>query len=147
MKLTKQALTSVRFRTRGRWYHAGQVDAFLEELLVAVDEAERSMEEHKNIVRTLTKQLEESKEEVSRLQQQAADFQQNAEQAKAALKKEAQAAAERKLLCRELERERDRLIQDICALQDFREEFRTSIQRDADSLTEQIKDLGSDKLL
>lgn len=147
MKLTKQALTSVKFRTRGRWYDAGQVDAFLEELLVAVDEAERSMEEHKNIVRTLTKQLEESKGEVSRLQQQAAAFRQSAEQAKAALEKEAQAAAERKLLCRELERERDRLIQDICALQDFREEFRTSIQRDADSLTEQIKDLGSDKLL
>ncbi len=138
MKLTKQSIANVKFRSRGKWYHAGQVDAFLEELLVAADEADRELTEEKGRVRVLTEQLESLREENVRLRDRAE---------KAAGPAETRAEEERRLLCRELEKERDRLIQDIKALQDFREAFRASIERDAASLTEQIKGFESDKLL
>lgn len=138
MKLTKQWVAGVKFRSRGKWYHAGQVDVFLEELLVAADEANRELTEEKGMVRVLTEQLENLREENVRLRDRAE---------KAPVPAETRAEEERGLLCRELEKERDRLIQDIKALQDFREAFRASIERDAASLTEQIKGFESDKLL
>ena len=119
MKLTKQAIDTVKFRSRGKWYHAGQVDAFLEELLVAVDETERELAEGKSMVRVLTGQLES-------LQGENAQLRGRAEEARTS---------------------RDRLIQDIKALQDFREAFRASIERDAASVAEQLKGFSSDKLL
>lgn len=138
MKLTRQAIDTVKFRSRGKWYHAGQVDAFLEELLVAVDETERELAEGKSMVRVLTGQLES-------LQGENAQLRGRAEEARTS--PETKDEAERRLLCRELEKERDRLIQDIKALQDFREAFRASIERDAASVAEQLKGFSSDKLL
>lgn len=139
MKLTSQAVANVKFRSRGKWYHAGQVDAFMEELLVAVEETVRELAEEKSMVRTLTEQLESLREETSRFRER--------EETNAAVLSEGEKESERRLLCRELEKERDRLIQDIKALQDFREAFRASIERDVTSLTEQIKGFESDKLL
>ena len=111
MKLTSQAVANVKFRSRGKWYHAGQVDAFMESL----------------------------RAETARCRER--------EETYAAVLSEGEKESERRLLCRELEKERDRLIQDIKALQDFREAFRASIERDVTSLTEQIKGFESDKLL
>ena len=41
MELTREALRAVEFRSRGQWYQARQVDQFIEELTVAVDQAQR----------------------------------------------------------------------------------------------------------
>lgn len=90
------------------------------------------------MVRVLTGQLES-------LQGENAQLRGRAEEARTS--PETKDEAERRLLCRELEKERDRLIQDIKALQDFREAFRASIERDAASVAEQLKGFSSDKLL
>ena len=41
MELTKDALRDVSFRARGKWYRGEDVDGFLAELMVALDEAEQ----------------------------------------------------------------------------------------------------------
>ena len=40
MELTREALAQVKFRTRGQWYDALQVDQFIEELMAAADRQE-----------------------------------------------------------------------------------------------------------
>ncbi len=126
MELTKKALEDVKFRTRGRWYNAEEVDAFLEELTVAVDGAERELQESRQENRRLWRELDVLKE---------------------APAPEPDSVEARRRICQELERERDELIQDIKALRRFRETFRESVAQDAASLSERVKGLGSDKLL
>ena len=50
-------------------------------------------------------------------------------------------------VCRDLERERDSLLQDIKALRRFRESFRQAVEEDAQSLLRQVEGLPSEKLL
>ena len=45
MDLTKELLAGASFRARGKWYAAQQVDAFLEELSVRLEEDSREREE------------------------------------------------------------------------------------------------------
>lgn len=138
MKLTKKTLEDVRFRSRGRWYDGEQVDSFLEELTVAVDEAERDLEKAGREVSSQREELEALRAENLRLRQELDSLR-------------AQAAPDsreaRRQVCRELSRERDSLIQDIKALRRFREAFRESVERDAAALSRQAKELGSDQLL
>lgn len=159
MELTKKALEDVRFRTKGKWYSAEQVDAFLEELTVTVDGAERELEELRGETRGLERDLKEAREENARLeqslqaaQQESKAFQQEAQalreqSAAPAAKPEPDSAAHQRRVCEELERERDELIADIKALRSFRETFRKAVEQDAASLAQQAKGLGSDKLL
>ena len=45
MDLTKELLAGASFRAKGKWYAAQQVDAFLEELSVRLEEDSREREE------------------------------------------------------------------------------------------------------
>ena len=63
MELTKDALRDVSFRARGKWYRGEDVDGFLAELMVALDEAEREKQELEDDVRRLERELHAAKEE------------------------------------------------------------------------------------
>lgn len=134
MELTKKALEDVKFRTRGRWYSAEQVDEFLEELAVAADEAEREWKTLTVKVRELGEQVENLREENVRLWKQTQE-----------LKKSI--CTPKETPADELEQERDRLIEDIKALKKFRSSFQQAVERDAASLSEQLKAMESYKLL
>ena len=116
MDLTKELLAGASFRAKGKWYAAQQVDAFLEELSVRLEEDSREREE--------------------------------LAAAKAAPPVEALPPEDPRLpVCRDLERERDSLLQDIKALRRFRESFRQAVEEDAQSLLRQVEGLPSEKLL
>lgn len=134
MELTKKALEDVKFRTRGRWYSADQVDAFLEELAVSADEADREWQKARNTVRALEEQVDKLRDENVRLWKQVQELKSLRQPPKPEVS-------------RELEQERDGLIRDIKALKKFRETFCEAVERDAASLTEQLKDMDSHKLL
>ena len=65
MELTREALRAVEFRSRGQWYQARQVDQFIEELTVAVDQAQRERD-------TLRQKLEEARSQREELAARAA---------------------------------------------------------------------------
>lgn len=134
MELTKKALEDVKFRTRGRWYSADQVDAFLDELAVSADEADREWRKARNTVRALEEQVDKLRDENVRLWKQVQELKNLRQPPKPEVS-------------RELEQERDGLIRDIKALKKFRETFCEAVERDAASLTEQLKDMDSHKLL
>lgn len=69
MELTKDALRDVSFRARGKWYRGEDVDGFLAELMVALDEAEREKQELEDDVRRLERELHAAKEETEHLKQ------------------------------------------------------------------------------
>ena len=119
MELTKDALRDVSFRARGKWYRGEDVDGFLAELMVALDEAEREKQELEDDVRRLKQHLTET----------------------------LQAPSHQELVCAELEKERDELIESIKLLRRFREEFRNKVQGDAEELLQNIQRLPSDQLL
>lgn len=135
MELTKKALEDVKFRTRGRWYSAEQVDDFLEELAVSADEAEREWKMLTAKVRDLGEQVENLREENVRLWKQTQE-----------LKKEIHSAPKREPTD-DLRKERAQLIEDIKALKKFRQSFQEAVERDAASLSEQLKEMESYKLL
>lgn len=138
MELTKQTLQDVKFRARGKWYSAQQVDAFLEELTVSVDEAGRE----KACLEDETQRL---KREISSIQAEKASLEQELQKLKETRKNDG--GERQRKMCAELEQERDELIQDIKALRCFRETFREAVEHDARSLLEQTAALRSEKLL
>lgn len=140
MELTKENLKNVKFRSLGRWYHGGEVDSFLEELIVAVDGIEREKVEARQETQALHRQLDVLKQENDHLWQEL-----NALREAPAPTPGPEESCRR--VCGELERERDSLIRDIKALRRFRETFRDSVKQDALSLSEQVRKLNSDKLL
>ena len=133
MELTKDALRDVSFRARGKWYRGEDVDGFLAELMVALDEAEREKQELEDDVRRLERELHAAKEETEHLKQH--------------LTETLQAPSHQELVCAELEKERDELIEGIKLLRRFREEFRNKVQGDAEELLQNIQRLPSDQLL
>lgn len=134
MRDMKEAIERVQFRTRGKWYLAQQVDSFLEELSVRVDQESRerdSLEREAGTLREEKAHLEvELREAVSRLVQQEAPPQ-----------KPPQPSAQ------ELEQERDGLIQDIKALRQFRDSLCRQVAQEAQTLLRQVEELSSQKLV
>ena len=134
MDLTKELLAGASFRAKGKWYAAQQVDAFLEELSVRLEEDSREREELAEDARALRRENARLREELAA--------------AKAAPPAEALPPEDPRLpVCRDLERERDSLLQDIKALRRFRESFRQAVEEDAQSLLRQVEGLPSEKLL
>lgn len=155
MELTKQALEEIRFRTKGNWYRSEEVDAFIEELTVSIDEAERQRDSLNAENRRLRQDLEKSGTQLDSLRMELTKLQalrDEHEKAEAPIR-EAPAeppsgtAVHQKRVCEELEKERDELIEEIKLLRRFREEFRVSVERDAKTLLEQLQKLPSDTLL
>ncbi len=150
MKLTKEDLEKVKFQSHGRWYNAQQVDAFLDELAVAADGAERDLGEAQKRLRALNQQVEELLEENRQLREQreapatAPDPQPIASRRRELEQRLREVEEEEN---RELKKERDRLIQDIKALRSFRETFRKAVEEDAAALETQLRRFGSDHLL
>ena len=135
MDRTKETLNRAAFRTRGRWYLAVEVDDFLDELAVSLEEDTRETEELGEKVRTLRqekaqleRELKESKNQLERWKEQSTEERQ-------------------RRVCQELEQERDQLIKDIKALRQFRESFRDAVAQDAERLIQQMEELTSPKLL
>ena len=56
MDLTKELLAGASFRAKGKWYAAQQVDAFLEELSVRLEEDSREREELAEDARALRRE-------------------------------------------------------------------------------------------
>lgn len=135
MELTKKALEDVKFRTRGRWYSAEQVDDFIEELAASAEKAERDWQSLNRKVEDLTDKIESLREENVRLWQQT---QQLRAEVKSAPKCDPNS---------ELKAEREQLLSDIKALKKFRQSFCEAVERDAASLKDRLTELESFKML
>ena len=131
MDLTKELLAGASFRAKGKWYAAQQVDAFLEELSVRLEEDSREREELAEDARALRRENARLREELAA--------------AKAAPPAEALPPEDPRL---PLLRSMDALSRSaIKALRRFRESFRQAVEEDAQSLLRQVEGLPSEKLL
>ena len=134
MELTREALAQVKFRTRGQWYDALQVDQFIEELMAAAD---RQEEESRLLREEWMARLAQATEEAQGLRERLRALERESRAARSPAQGETQP----------LEAERDQLIADIKALRRFRESFREAVRRDAQALLEQAENLGSENML
>lgn len=134
MELTREALAQVKFRTRGQWYDALQVDQFIEELMAAAD---RQEEESRLLREEWMARLAQATEEAQGLRERLRALERESRAARTPSQGETQP----------LEAERDQLIADIKALRRFRESFREAVRKDAQALLSQVGDLGSEKML
>ncbi len=134
MELTREALAQVKFRTRGQWYDALQVDQFIEELMAAAD---RQEEESRLLREEWMARLAQATEEAQGLRERLRALERESRAARTPAQGETQP----------LEAERDQLIADIKALRRFRESFREAVRKDAQALLSQVGDLGSEKML
>lgn len=120
MELNRQVLDDVKFETKGRWYNADQVDEFLEELAESVEQAQAEVARLRQEVRGLKGEIRTVRAEKSQLEHGRDEG---------------------------LEQEQARLLEDVKALKQFREQFRRAIEQDARQLLDQARTLGSDRLL
>lgn len=134
MELTREALAQVKFRTRGQWYDALQVDQFIEELMAAAD---RQEEESRLLREEWMARLAQATEEAQGLRERLRALERESRAARSPAQGETQP----------LEEERDQLITDIKALRRFRESFREAVRKDAQALLSQVGDLDSEKML
>ncbi len=132
MDYTRETLERVAFKSRGKWYLAQQVDAFIDEV---ADSARRDSQE-----------AQELREERDRLREENARLRRELEKAQSAPAALPAEERQRRVL-QDLEQERDELIRDIKALRDYRERFRQAVEEDAQALLGQAKSLPSEKLL
>lgn len=135
MDRTKEAVQRAQFHSKGKWYLAEEVDTFLEELSVRLeedgrekDELEREAQKLRETNATLEQELSAARETLERRREQSEEERQ-------------------RRVCRELEQERDGLIEDIKALRRFRDNFQQAISQDAERLIQQMGELVSQKLL
>lgn len=135
MDRTKEAVQRAQFRSKGKWYLAEEVDAFLEELSVRLEEDSREKEE-------LEKEAQKLRETNAKLEEELRSAQEALERRRGQSEEERQ-----RRVCRELEQERDGLIEDIKALRRFRDSFQQAISQDAERLIQQMGELVSQKLL
>lgn len=133
MKLAKQQVVDVEFRTKGKWYDAKQVDDFLDELTVATEAAEQELSEAHETARQLTLEVEALRKENAELR---VKLEESAAQPSGG-------TPERELP----EQERARLLEDIKALRAFRERFREAVARDIETFSEETRHFASDDLL
>ena len=134
MELTREALAQVKFRTRGQWYDALQVDQFIEELMAAAD---RQEEESRLLREEWMARLAQATEEAQGLRERLRALERESRAAGSPAQGETQP----------LEEERDQLIADIKALRRFRESFREAVRKDAQELLSQAGNLGSENML
>lgn len=134
MELTREALAQVKFRTRGQWYDALQVDQFIEELMAAAD---RQEEESRLLREEWMARLAQATEEAQGLRERLRALERESRAARSPAQGETQP----------LEEERDQLIADIKALRRFRESFREAVRKDAQELLSQAGNLGSENML
>ena len=134
MELTREALAQVKFRTRGQWYDALQVDQFIEELMAAAD---RQEEESRLLREEWMARLAQATEEAQGLRERLRALERESRAARTPAQGETQP----------LEEERDQLIADIKALRRFWESFREAVRKDAQALLEQAGNLGSENML
>lgn len=134
MELTREALAQVKFRTRGQWYDALQVDQFIEELMAAAD---RQEEESRLLREEWMARLAQATEEAQGLRERLRALERESRAARTPAQGETQP----------LEAERDQLIADIKALRRFRESFREAVRKDAQALLEQAESLPSQEAL
>lgn len=134
MELTREALAQVKFRTRGQWYDALQVDQFIEELMAAAD---RQEEESRLLREEWMARLAQATEEAQGLRERLRALERESRAARAPAQGEN----------RQLAAERDQLIADIKALRRFRESFREAVRKDAQALLEQVGNLSSENML
>lgn len=160
MDYTKESLERVSFQTRGKWYLAEQVDAFLDELSDSVERDAQTASQWRRERDDLRKEKERLQQERDALRQENARLKKEREEARAgeqAALTQLQAAQEklaaspgeerRRRVCQDLEQERDQLISDIKALRSYRETCRKAVEEDARALLRQVERLPSEKLL
>ena len=139
MSHTKEAVQSARFLSKGKWYLAQDVDQFLEELTLRLEEDVREQESLSQRTQTLQEECQRLRGELAERDRQAAE--------KAAQDQGTQERSAQERSLRELETQRDGLIQDIQALLRFREEFRRAVQQDVEGILGKLDALSSQKLL
>lgn len=118
MRLTKENLQKARFMTKGKWYLGEQVDAFIDKVIEAVEKESAEKAE-------LTDKLKKLEQEQKALK----------ENDKEVLAQKDSSIAYQIMVCDELIKERNLLIEEIKVLQSQREELQKSLQTKA--LTEE----------
>ncbi len=99
MELTKKNLEAVRFTAKGRWYLGEQVDSFIDSVVEAAAKLLKEKEE-------LTKELEQKKQELTK----------TAETGKVKPAEEDCSVVYQVMICDELVKERNKLIEEIKTL-------------------------------
>jgi DivIVA domain-containing protein len=129
MALTEDMVANVTFRTKGRWYRAEEVDAFLEEVLVGVHQFQREEDR-------LTGKMEYLEKQVARLQEENKKL-----RAGAAKKRPSPAQQETEVL-QALRRQQEQLIEDIKGLQLLRKKLYETIRQDTAQLLQEAEKLA-----
>ncbi len=119
----RDALENAVFRTKGHWYRKEEVDDFLRGLTVGLEKEQEDSRE--------------KEERIKRLEERAAQLEK---------KLEAQAVRGSRIY-EDLREEREELIEQIRLLYRLREEFRRRVQKDAQTLLQEVGGLPSDELL
>lgn len=160
MKLSTQLQESAKFQTKGRWYNSDQVDDFIDKMIDGIDKLEQDYEmlkrdkDRRPAGNVNNRENTELKEEIVRLQglvkasrQALAEAQSKQQTQQAPAVAVGGTLQYKKRVVEELEKERDELIENIKLLRRFREEFRNSVKRDAEKLSQQMDEMDSDELL
>lgn len=129
MALTEDMVANVTFRTKGRWYRAEEVDAFLEEVLVGVHQFQREEDR-------LTGKMEYLEKQIVRLQEENKKL-----RASAAKKRPSPAQQETEVL-QALRRQQEQLIEDIKGLQLLRKKLYETIRQDTAQLLQEAEKLA-----
>lgn len=129
MALTEDMVANVTFRTKGRWYRAEEVDAFLEEVLVGVHQFQREEDR-------LTGKMEYLEKQVARLQEENKKL-----RAGVAKKRPSPAQQETEVL-QALRQQQEQLIEDIKGLQLLRKKLYETIRQDTAQLLQEAEKLA-----
>ncbi len=129
MRLTKENLQKARFMTKGKWYLGEQVDAFIDKVIEAVEKESAEKAE-------LTDKLKKLEQEQKALK----------ENDKEVLAQKDSSIAYQIMVCDELIKERNLLIEEIKVLQSQREELQKSLQTKAltEEKTEKTNDVSAE---
>lgn len=142
MEFSRDELENLKFKTKGKWYSAVEVDEAIDKLSVSAQEL---LQENADLVKEnsqLKKEKTEALSKAEKLEREISVLKNKAKQNAGSNTIEHQ-----RKVCEELEAHRDELINDIKTLRLFRDNFKKVIQDDIDSMSEKLKELEADGIL
>lgn len=152
MELTKNSLESIRFKTKGKWYDAIQVDDFIDEVIEKAtelnaekDKQDADMLQLQQENYELKQELESQKQNVGASASESSNDPQKRieelENENARLRSQAATGQSG------LEAEKSQLVEDIKVLRNFRDEFKKTLKSDAEKVIDKLNAMDSDDLI
>lgn len=141
MEFSIEELENLKFKTKGKWYSAVEVDAAIDKLSVSVQEI---LQENADLLKENSK-LKDNSELLARADKSEKEISALKEQIKT--KASSNTIEHQRKVCEELEAHRDELINDIKTLRQFRDNFKKVIQSDIDSMSLKLRELEADEIL